>query len=241
VQELNADLVALGDSTTQLSPTSDRFGSATTAALEKLQAALGVTQTGTLTLGQAAFLPGPARVTAVAATLGSLARPGQPVLAATSTTRQVTIALDTALQSEVKVGDRVTITLPDNTTTPGVIASVGSVATTPSSSGGSGDAGSTTPTVIVEATPSHPAATGAWDQAPVLVSITTISVSNALVVPEDALMALSGGGYAVEVADHGGAHHLVDVNLGIFDPADSLVQVSGSGLAAGQEVVVPGS
>jgi hypothetical protein len=242
VRELNADLVALGDATaSQLSPTSDRFGVATTAALEKLQAALGVTQTGTLTLGQAAFLPGPARVTTVAGTLGDLARPGQPVLAATSTTRQVTIALDTALQSEVKVGDKVTITLPDNTTTPGVITSVGSVATSPSSAGGSGDSGSYTPTVIVEATPTHPAATGTWDQAPVQVSITTVTVGNALVVPEDALMALSGGGYAVEVVDQGGAHHLVDVNLGIFDPADGQVQVSGSGLAAGQQVVVPGS
>jgi hypothetical protein len=248
VRELNADLVALGDVTaSQLSPTADSFGSATTAALEKLQADLGVTQNGTLTLGQAAFLPGPIRVTTVAATLGgSAARACQPaacqlVLSATSTTRQVTIALDTALQSEVKVGDKVTITLPDNTTTPGVITSVGSVATAPSSSGGSGDSGSNTPTVIVEATPTHPAATGTWDQAPVQVSITTVTVSNALVVPEDALMALSGGGYAVEVVDHGGAHHLVDVNLGIFDPADGEVQVSGSGLAAGQNVVVPGS
>ena len=37
-----------------------------------------------------------------------------------------------------------------------------------------------------------------------------------------------------------GVHHLVAVNLGIFDDADGLVQVSGAGLAAGQRVVVPG-
>jgi hypothetical protein len=122
-----------------------------------------------------------------------------------------------------------------------VISSVGSVATIPSSGGanGPGGSGSGTPTVTVEVTPTDPAATGSLDQAPVEVAITTASVRSALVVPVDALIALSGGGYAVEVVDSAGVHHLVDVSLGIFDDADGLVQVSGSGLAAGQHVVVP--
>ena len=102
--------------------------------MEKLQAALGVTQNGTLALGQAVFVPTAVRVTSVSATLGAPAQPGQPVLSATSTTRQVSIALDADEQSEVAVGDKVTITLPNNQTTPGVISSVGTVATTPSSS-----------------------------------------------------------------------------------------------------------
>ena len=37
----------------------------------------------------------------------------------------------------------------------------------------------------------------------------------------------------------GARDHLVPVSLGLFDDADGLVQVSGSGLAAGQRVVVP--
>ena len=52
--------------------------------------------------------------------LGAPAQPGQPALTATSTTREVTIPLDAAQQSEVEVGDKVTITLPNNQTTPGV-------------------------------------------------------------------------------------------------------------------------
>ena len=48
------------------------------------------------------------------------------------------------------------------------------------------------------------------------------------------------GGYAVEEVGAGGTHHLVAVTTGLFDDADGLVQVSGSGLAAGQRVVVPG-
>ena len=42
----------------------------------------------------------------------------------------------------VKVGDHVTITLPDNSTTPGIITSVGTVAVTPPSSSGSRSASS---------------------------------------------------------------------------------------------------
>lgn len=246
VQELNADLVALGYVTSsELSPTSDEFGYWTKVGVEKLQAALGVNQTGTLPLGQVVFLPTAARVTSVSATLGGLAQSGATVLQATSTTRQVSVALDAAQQSEVAAGDKVTITLPNNQTTPGVIASVGTVASTNSGSGSStgsspsGGSGASNPTVTVAVNLTDPAATGTWDQAPVNVTINTATASNVLVVPIDALLAKPGGGYAVEVVDRGGMHRLVDVTLGIFDDADGLVQVSGSGLADGQQVVVP--
>jgi hypothetical protein len=256
VAELNADLVALGYATrAQLSPTSTSFGAATTKALEKLQAAVGVTQTGTLALGQAVFEPRTVRVTSVSAQLGGATQPGQTVLQATSTTRQVQVALDASEQTDVAVGNQVTITLPNNQTTPGVVTSVATVATCPSSSGSggpgsssaapgtdtcsSGGSGSSTPTITVDVTFSDPAATGKWDQAPVQVGITTDRVPNALTVPVTALLAQSSGGYAVEVAGAGAGNHLVQVSLGLFDDADGLVQVTGSGLGAGQKVVVP--
>jgi hypothetical protein len=81
--------------------------------------------------------------------------------------------------------------------------------------------------------------TGSGDQVPVEVSITTGAVSNALAVPVDGLLALSGGGYAVEVAETRSVHELVPVSLGLFDDADGLVQVSGKGISAGQNLVVP--
>jgi hypothetical protein len=92
--------------------------------------------------------------------------------------------------------------------------------------------------MTVDVTPSDPTATASWDQAPVQVGITTTSVPSALVVPVTALLAQSSGGYAVEVVSAAGTDHLVPVSLGLFDDADGLVQVTGSGLAAGQEVVV---
>jgi hypothetical protein len=256
VAELNADLVALGYATrAQLSRTSASFGPATTTAVEKLQAAVGVTQTGALTLGGVVFEPAPVRVTSVSVQLGGGAQPGETVMLATSTTRQVQVALSASQQTDVAAGDRVSITLPNNQTTPGVVSSVGTVATCPSSPGSGGpssaapgtdscssaNSGSSAPTITVDVTPSDPAATGAWDQAPVQVGITTATVSKALVVPVTALLAQSNGGYAVEVVGDGQTHHLVSVSLGLFDDADGLVQVTGSLLAAGQRVVVPGT
>jgi hypothetical protein len=87
--------------------------------------------------------------------------------------------------------------------------------------------------------PTDPAATGTLDQAPVQVAITTATVRQALVVPVNALLALRGGGYAVEVVDARAGHHLVAVTPGLFDDADGLVQVTGSGLVPGDRVAVP--
>jgi HlyD family secretion protein len=244
VVQLNNDLLALGHaSTAQITPGSNSFTSATAAGVEQLQAALGASQTGTLTLGQLVFLPTAARITALSANLGGQIAAGRSVLQATSTARQITVALDAAQQSEVKVGDQVTLTLPNNQTTPGVVSSVGTVATTPPSTSGSTNSGASTnpPTVTVEVNPADPTATGTWDQAPVQVAITTATVNNALVVPVNSLLALAGGGYAVEVVSRNDTRHLVTVSLGIFDDAAGLVQVSSPGLAAGQRIVVPTS
>src|SRR6266496_1103917 len=237
VAQLNHDLAALGYvDRTDVDRAWDEFGWATKAGTEKLQEHLGVEQTGQLTLGQVVFLPTAARVTTVHATLGGPA--SGPIMTATSTTRQVSVDLDASRQSEVKAGDHVTITLPDNSTTPGLVSSVGTVATTPSASG---SGGATAPTVTVHITPTDPRATGGLDQAPVQVAITAAAVHNVLVVPVNALIGLSGGGYAVEVANADGTHRLVSVSPGLFDDAAELVQVTGSGLAAGQHVVVPAS
>jgi hypothetical protein len=235
VAELNVNLDALGYGQ---GLAGDEFTAGTAAAIRALQSARGAAATGELLVGSVVFESGPSRVTSVTPAVGATVMPG-PVLAITSTTRQVKLALDASEQSSVKVGDTVAITLPDNQTTPGRITYVSSVATAPSSDGkGGGGEEESAPTVEVHATPTDPAATGHLDQAPVNVEITTESVQHALAVPVDALLALAGGGYALEIAA-GGLHHLVAVTVGLFDDAEGLVQVSGQGLSAGQYVVVP--
>jgi len=130
----------------------------------------------------------------------------------------------------------VTVTLPGNNTTPGVVTSVGKVAAFPPSGQVGGSSG---PTIEVTVRLLHAAAAGTLDQAPVDVSITGASVRDVLAVPVNALLALAGGGYAVEEVEADGGHRLVAVRPGLFDDAQGLVEVSGTGLAAGQHVVVP--
>jgi hypothetical protein len=236
VAQLNHNLVELGyvDST-DVDTAWDEFTWATRVGVEKLQNHLGVDQTGQLSLGVVVFLPTAARVTSLRSTLGGPANP--QVMTATSTARTVSVALDPDLQSQVRPGGRVTITLPDGRTMPGRVTSVGKVATAPSNtSAGSGSG----PTVPVQIRPTDPRATGSLDQALVEVAIIDRTARNVLAVPVDALLARAGGGYAVEVVAGDGTHHLVRVRLGLFDDAAGMVQASGPGLAAGQRVVVPG-
>jgi hypothetical protein len=237
VAQLNHDLVALRylDSS-EVDSEWREFTWATKAGVEKLQKHLGVDQTGKLSRADVVFLPTAARVTTLGAGLGAPAT-GR-VLQASSTARTVSVALDPDLQSRVRARDRVTITMPDGSTRPGRVTSVGKVATVSSDdSGGSGSG----PTVPVQIRPTDLSATGSLDQALVEVAITDQTVHNVLAVPVYALLARAGGGDSVEVVASDGTHHLVRVRLGLFDDAAGMVQVSGSGLAVGQRVVVPGN
>jgi hypothetical protein len=232
VTQLNHDLVNLGyASSSDISSLGwDYFSWATKAGVQQLQSALGISSPpGSLSLGSVVFGPEALRVSSV---LGSLGGPASgPVLAGTSDRHVVTISLNTSQESQVKAGDAVTVTLPDGSTAPGVITSVGRVA--------SGSGSSATIPVYVKLT--HPGAAGSLDQAPVTVNITTASAPNVLAVPVGALLAQSSGGYAVEVIGAGGTRHLVPVTVGpIFDDAAGMVQVTGA-LTPGQRVVVPSS
>jgi hypothetical protein len=184
---------------------------------------------------------------------------GGTVLTATGTTPTVTVDLDVTQEDLVKPGDAVSVVLPDGTSTVGGhIETVGNVATCPGGSGtgagssgggssssadqspcGSGGSGtSSTPTVTViitlDATP--PGAT--LDQAPVNVNITSQRASNVLAVPVNALLALAGGGFGVDVVT-GSTSHLVGVTTGLY--SDTLVQISGPGITVGTRVEVPSS
>ena len=188
VSQLNHDLVALGDANSaDISALGwDYFSWETVAGVEKLQSALGVSApSGSLPLGAVVFEPQALRVSRVTGSLGGSAN--GPVLAATSDRHVVTVSLDVSQQSQVKAGDRVTVTLPDGTATPGAVSSVGTVATR------SGSGGEATTTIPVQVRLADPQAAGALDQAPVTVNITTAAARGALVVPVTALVAQSTG------------------------------------------------
>jgi hypothetical protein len=235
VSQLNHDLVALGDAgRAEISAVGWGYFSPETAyGVQRLEEHLGVSSPpGSLSLGQVVFEPGALRVATVTGSPGGPA--SGPVLTATSDRRVVTIPLDASQQSEVRAGDRVSVTLPDGTTTPGVVSSVAAVAVT------SGSGGNATTTIAVEVRLTGPRAAGSLDQAPVTVGITTATAHGVLVVPVTALLAQASGGYDVEVAGRGNTRRYVPVRPGIVDDADGLVQVTGA-LTPGQRVVVAAS
>jgi multidrug efflux pump subunit AcrA (membrane-fusion protein) len=90
--------------------------------------------------------------------------------------------------------------------------------------------------VTVTITLDHALAGAAVDQAPVNVNITTQRVKHVLAVPVNALLALQGGGFGVDVVS-GNASRLVAVETGLY--SDTMVQISGSGITAGMRVEVP--
>jgi hypothetical protein len=237
VSQLNHDLVDLGyaDRAYIVSAGWDYYSWETAYGVQQLEEHLGVTSPpGTLPLGQVVFEPQALRVTQVTGSLGGPAS-GQ-ILNATSDRHEVTISLDASMQSQVKAGDAVTVTLPDGTTAPGVVSAVGTVATTTSGSGGS-----PTTTIPVYVTLTDPRAAGTLDAAPVTVNITTQSSQGpVLAVPVTALVARSPNEYVVEVVGPGNTRSWVPVTPGIFDGDNGLVQVTGA-LTPGQHVVVAAS
>ena len=254
VAQLDRNLIALGFGA--YLTVSDYFTGATAYAVELWQQATGLPVTGTVPLGQVVFEPGPLRVVNVAASLGATPQPGATVLTATSPVPVVVAQLPVNQEYLVRAGDHVTVTLPDGvTTTPGTVTAVSSVAMasggTPSdgaspgqpgsgSSGGSGGSGGSQDTVAMTVRLTHPAAVGNLDQAPVSVNVVSAQAHGVLAVPVSALVALAGGGYAVDVVHGSGAlatRQLVPVQTGLF--SDTLVQVSGAQLAPGLEVEVP--
>lgn len=229
VQQLEANLQALGFASSALE-VDQHWDAETTAAVKRWQNAIGVAETGVIQFGEVIFEPGPMRITARSAVLGSTILAGASVLQATSTKRVVTIALQTSLQSKVKKDDPVSVTLPDGKTAKGKVTYVGSVAARPE-----GAAASASPTITVLVTLDDPAAAGKLDQAPVTVNIITATAANVLAVPVGALVKLLDGSYAVQVKD-GDQLRYVPVKLGLF--AGGWVEVSGPDLAEGQTVVV---
>ncbi|MEV5569798.1 hypothetical protein AB0L06_07105 [Spirillospora sp. NPDC052269] len=234
VQELNAALATSGyDVDGGLSAGSDTYTAATAAAVRSLQDDLGVKRTGTLAKGDAVFVgAAEIRITALQVKLGGRAQPGAAILTASSTRRQVGVDVDASLQDKLKEGQKVMITLPNGSSVKDSVSSVGTVVR--KAPGGRS-------TVSVTVTPGDSKATGDLDQAPVGVSITTESVSGALMVPVNALLALLGGGHGIEVVGADGSHHLMPVTLGLFDGTAGTVQITGKGIVPGQKVVVPTS
>jgi len=231
VRQLEQNLVALR----YLHSTVDtHFTAATSTAIRRWQARLGLPETGRVDLGTVVFAPEALRLVSIETPIGGRLGPA-PVLRATSTRRVVTIALPTERQGNVAVGGPVQVSLPGGQQVPATVTEVGRVAVAVPAEPGR-PAGP--PTITVTARLDQPEAAGALDELPVLVSITTDERRGVLAVPVTALMAAGSDGYAVAVVD-GEQRRLVGVRPGLQDEVSGLVEVTGAGLAEGMRVEVP--
>ncbi len=236
VAMVEANLVALGVVDVSDLTVDETWTSATTAAVEDWQEALGLEETGRLGPGSVVVEPAPVRVVGHPAALGSPA--SGPVLEVGGTTRQVTVDLEATRQDLVTAGQAVEIVLPDGTVTAGKVAAIGTVAEAADDSNGDLPGGGGDATITVTVSLDDPAAAGSLDAAPVTVRVVTSAATGVLAVPVDALLALAEGGYAVERVLANGSTTLVGVELGAF--ADGWVEITAAGdLAEGDQVEVP--
>jgi peptidoglycan hydrolase-like protein with peptidoglycan-binding domain len=226
VKELEQNLAALGY--TGFTVDND-YTSATGDAVKRWQKDLGVAEasrTSTFSPAEVVLAADAIRVAVVKVALGDAA--GGQLLTYTGTTRIVTVALDVGLQSIAKPGAAATVTLPDNHTVQGKIATIGTVATAGN--------GNNPATIDVTVSMADQSTLGTLDSAPVDVTLVSAQAQNVLSVPVAALVALAEGGYGVQVVE-GSTSRYVAVKTGVF--AGGRVEISGDGIKVGTVVGIP--
>jgi HlyD family secretion protein/Putative peptidoglycan binding domain len=233
------------------------YTAATAAAVTDWEESLGRSDPdGVVTLGDVVFAPADLRIAEVTAEPGTQVQSDADVMQVTATVKLVTLQLIVTEASNLEAGTPVTIALPDDTEATGTITDVatepsttgtgssteGTGSSTEGGSGGSGaqgsgeESGETYPVTIAL---DDPTAADSVDSGTVEVTVERSRVDDATAVPVTALLALSEGGYALQVVDdtQPHAHRLVHVEVGAI--ADEWVEVTGDGIQAGVEVVVP--
>lgn len=215
----------------------EEYSAMTAAAVKRWQKHLGVPQTGTVKPADLVVTDGEIRVTGHEVRKGQNLQPGAPVLTYTGTSQLVVIDLDAKKQKLVRRGDKVIVVLPDEARAAGTVSSVGKVASTQGGDGAPGEGdGETVIKVTVQIDKKDKGKLGSYDGAPVDVEITSEEKKNVLTVPISALLALSEGGYGVQVVK-GSVSSTVAVETGMF--ANGRVEITGTGLKAGDKVGVP--
>ncbi|MFE9398491.1 peptidoglycan-binding protein [Streptomyces flavidovirens] len=227
VEQLEQNLAALGYTGFTVD---DEYTSLTAAAVKRWQKAHDLDRTGRVGPDQVAFAPGPVRIKSADSAVGDQAAPGRSVFTTTSSERVVTFKLDVADGKLARAGTKVTVGLPDGTSARGEVSSVGKTARP------GDDPQDKTPKISVTVSFDEPGKVRGFDQSPVTVDLTGETREDVLSVPVNALLALPGGGFGVEVVENGTSRE-VKVELGMF--GQGRVEVSGGGLRDGMKVGVP--
>jgi peptidoglycan hydrolase-like protein with peptidoglycan-binding domain len=233
VQQLEKDLAELGYPGLTVDHT---YTSATAEAVRTWQSDLGLPESGIIEPGQVVFTPGAVRIAEHTARVGDTI--GGPVLSYTGTTKLVTVDLEVADQALAAGRRTVTVTVPGVGAVEGEISKVGTVVTPQeeaSAAPGSTSSAVSGARIEVTVTIARQKALGSLDAAPVDVDFISEKRKNVLAVPVAALLALTEGGFGVEIVD-GDTTRIAAVKTGMF--AAGLVEVSGAGIAEGMTIGV---
>ena len=248
ISQLKLNLIALGYGTTESLGADSIFDFNTTEAVMQMQSSLGIEPSGEISFGEVIYVPGTSvvRSSSTSHIIGNKISNGTELFSLTPIEKATTrISLDGAIQIEkeslqkveirVEVGDRnlvstgakVEIELPDETVIMGIVSEVGNLAVVPQD----GDPFLEV-SIAVEASTEY----FKWTGANVTINATKELAKGVLTAPVNGLLALLSGGYALEVITPTGIN-LVQVETGIY--ADGWVEINGSGIQPGTEILVP--
>jgi peptidoglycan hydrolase-like protein with peptidoglycan-binding domain len=240
VKVLERNLTDLGYANAAGLTVDEKFTDATAEAVERWQKALGVRQTGAVELGRVTVLPyGDVRVEEVVARPGAAAGSGGTVLKVTTTDVYATIKPEEDQLPQLPPGSRLTVQLDAGGSTQGQITSI--TRDTPVNGDGTGSGGpddQAEPTVSIRLKDQKKAAAALrGGRVGVTVTVPKKKADNVLVVPVTALLAMTGGGYGVEVVRSPAAEpELVPVEVGLIVAGQAEVE---GRLKEGDQVVIP--
>ena len=248
INQLQLNLIALGYGTTETLEMDSIFDSNTAAAIMKLQSDLNLISSGEIGFGEIIFAPGTSMVNS-SSTLPNIGEKIKTsvelfsltpiekistqigsdgaISIASKSLQKIEIQVDVADQNLVLKGSEVEIELPDESTIVGIVHEVGSFAVVPQD----GD-----PFLEVSIAVEGSTEYFKWTGAVVTVNATKELAKGVLASPVNGLLALLSGGYALEILTETGTT-LVPVETGIY--ADGWVEINGSGLQPGTEIIVP--
>ncbi len=200
VEQLEANLVALGYDPDGLLSVDQTYTGYTATVVERWQTDLGAPVTGTVPLGSVVFVPGPTRVTSTEAMAGQSVPAGStvPVLTLSGHERQLVFPVKADDLDTITTGTAVSARLPDRSAVEATVTSLG-----PTGDG----------SWVAAATIDRSAALPDGEAVPVTVSWAAMVAEDVTTVRANALTRLDTGAYVVEVVE-GEETRLVEVGIG---------------------------
>ncbi|MPZ95773.1 MAG: efflux RND transporter periplasmic adaptor subunit [Propionibacteriales bacterium] len=241
VKQLETNLAKLGYDGFDVD---DEFTWYTAQAVEEWQDDIGAVETGSVKESDVVFIPGAGRIDNLQVEVGDEVSPGTDVLDITGSEQVVSMDVEVADRELVAVGTDVTVRLPGGKEVPGTVTAATVVEDTSDDGEGGGggdgddeDPGADDTITKVEVTLKKKANTSLLGS-PVDVVVDVDERKDVLVVPINALLALSEGGFGLEVVAKEDSTSIIPVDTGLF--ADGKVEVSGKGIREGTVIGVAG-